>query len=135
MTLSSSAQRSVLCYLGIGHHVLLARHLAPTFSGIWSAGTYSIAKREEETANNALERIVIPAGQYAVFRTGQGGFAGDELPKLRAQIFDAWLADSGYEQISDYEVEVYHLLPRTERHRRSYEIWIPVEEKHAAEHE
>lgn len=94
--------------------------------GIWNNGVYSIAKSAAEVHRNGLEKITIPAGKYAVFTTGFGGFAGDELPKLRDEIFGAWLADSGYSQIGDYEVEVYHLFPKAEKHKRHYEIWVPI---------
>lgn len=76
-----------------------------------------------------LEEFTIPAGKYAVFTTGCGGFAGDELPHLREQIFDAWLADSGYIQMRDYEVEVYHLFMKAEKQKRYYEIWVPIERR------
>ena len=101
-------------------------HVPGLWYGIWNNGIYSIAKKTEEISKNGLEEIIIPAGTYAAFSTGFGGFAGDELPKLRELIFDSWLADSGYEQTYDYEVEVYHLYQKTEKHKRHYEIWIPV---------
>ncbi len=94
--------------------------------GVWNKGVYSIAKNSDEIDNPNLENITIPQGKYAVFSTDFGGFAGDELPKLREQIFDCWLTDSGYLQTSDYEIEVYYLYPKSERHKRHYEIWIPV---------
>lgn len=95
--------------------------------GIWDKGTYSIAKKAYEIDNTSLTDITIPSGKYAVFATNFGGFAGDVLPKLRAQIFDCWLPDSGYKQTDDYEVEVYYLYPKDEKHKRHYEIWIPIE--------
>lgn len=95
--------------------------------GIWDKGTYSIAKKADEIDNTSLTDITIPSGKYAVFATNFGGFAGDVLPKLRAQIFDCWLPDSGYKQTDDYEVEVYYLYPKDEKHKRHYEIWIPIE--------
>ncbi len=96
--------------------------------GIWNKGTYSIAKQPDEISDNpSLIRITIPSGKYAVFSTDFGGFAGDVLPKLREKIFDCWLPDSGYKQTDDYEVEVYSLYPKTEKHKRHYEIWIPIE--------
>lgn len=99
--------------------------------GLWSGNTYWIARSPEDAAVPGLETTVIPAGTYAAFTTERGGFAGDELPKLREQIFDAWLPDSGYVQKGDTEVEVYHLwTDRAERReKRYYEIWIPVEKK------
>lgn len=100
-----------------------------TWYGIWNSGTYSIAKRTEKVNEDCLENITIPAGIYAVFSTGFGGFAGDELPRLRELIFDSWLADSGYIQTHDYEVEVYYLFPKSEKHKRHYEIWVPIERK------
>jgi len=93
--------------------------------GIWDGGTYSAARRPEDIDGpGPLEEIAIPGGTYAAFRTGYGGFAGDELPKLRGEIFGAWLGESGYSQARNYEVEVYHLAPREKRY---YEIWIPIE--------
>lgn len=97
-----------------------------TWYGIWDNGRYWIAKAENEANTTGTEQCEIPAGTYAVFSTGYGGFAGDELPKLREQIFDAWLSDSGYIQTHDYEVEVYHLYSKNEKCKRNYEIWIPV---------
>ena len=85
--------------------------------GIWNNGIYSIAKKAEEIDNPSLISITIPSGKYAVFSTDFGGFAGDVLPKLREQIFDCWLPDSGYKQVDDYEVEVYYLYPKDEKHK------------------
>lgn len=95
--------------------------------GIWDKGTYSIAKKADEIDNLSLTDITIPSGKYAVFSTNFGGFAGDVLPKLREQIFDCWLPDSGYKQTDDYEVEVYYLYPKNEKHKRHYEIWVSIE--------
>jgi AraC family transcriptional regulator len=97
--------------------------------GIWNKGVYTIAKRQGEAEGKELENIIIPSGKYAVFMSDFGGFAGVVLPKLREQIFDSWLADSAYKQTADYEVEVYHLFPKSEKHKRHYEIWIPVIKK------
>jgi len=95
--------------------------------GIWDGGTYSIARMPEDIDGaGPLEDIVIPGGIWAMFRTGCGGFAGDELPKLRGEIFDAWLPGSGYCQRGDYEVEVYHLAPKQEKGKRHYELWIRI---------
>ena len=38
-----------------------------------------------------------------------------------------WISDSGYVQKSDYEIEVYYLYPKSEKHKCHYEIRIPVE--------
>ncbi len=95
--------------------------------GIWNNGIYSIAKKADEIDNPSLANITIPSGKYAVFSTDFGGFAGDVLPKLREQIFDCWLPDSGYKQMEDYEVEVYYLYPKDKKHKRHYEIWVPIE--------
>ncbi|MCL2462134.1 MAG: AraC family transcriptional regulator [Defluviitaleaceae bacterium] len=95
--------------------------------GIWDAGYYHVARDEADTTGEGLEPVVLKGGVYAVFKTGSGGFAGDELPRLRAQIFGAWLKDGGYRQARDYEVEVYHLTAKSEKDKRYYEIWIPLE--------
>ena len=96
--------------------------------GIWDKGTYSIAKEANEVSDNPyLTGITIPSGRYAVFSTDFGRFAGDVLPKLREEIFDCWLPDSGYTQTDDYEIEVYYLYPKDKKHKRHYEIWVPIE--------
>ena len=97
-----------------------------TWYGIWDNGKYCIAKSENEVNKTDTELFKITAGMYAVFSTGKGGFAGDELPKLRELIFDSWLSESGYVQTHDFEVEVYHLYPKNEKYKRYYEIWIPI---------
>ena len=96
--------------------------------GIWNNGIYSIAKEANEIDDNpSLASITIPSGKYAVFSTDFGGFAGDVLPKLREQIFDCWLPDSGYTQTDDYEIEVYYLYPKPEKYKRHYEMWLPID--------
>ncbi|MBE7025108.1 MAG: AraC family transcriptional regulator [Ruminococcaceae bacterium] len=97
--------------------------------GIWDAGKYSIARGEADVSGKNLEKRTIPAGLYAIFTTEKGGYAGDELPKLRDLIFNSWLPDSPYKQKQDFEVEVYHLCTDREerRKKRYYELWIPVE--------
>ena len=113
------------------HHDNALGHVSTTYPGewfgIWDGGIYRVGRRPEYTdSTGSLEEFAIPGGTYAVFQTGCGGFAGDELPKLRGEIFDAWLNGSGYRQARDYEVEVYHLMPKDEKEKRRYEIWIPV---------
>ncbi len=98
--------------------------------GLWDHGKYWIAKPEPEALQDGTDMVRVPAGAYAVFTSGRGGMAGEELPKLREQIFDSWLSDSGYRQAGDFEMEVYHLYalhPREEKLKRFYELWIPVE--------
>ena len=95
--------------------------------GIWNNGIYSIAKKADEIDNPSLTNITIPSGKYAVFSTDFGVFAGVVLPRLREQLFDCWMPDSGCKQINDYEVEVYYLYPKGEKHKRHYEIWVPIE--------
>lgn len=100
-----------------------------TWYGIWNNGKYWIAKSQEEIQSEELEVIHIKGGKYAAFTTELGGFAGDVLPKLRELIFDSWLEDSGYVQTHDYEIEIYHLFSKSEKEKRYYEIWIPIENK------
>lgn len=95
--------------------------------GIWNDGVYSVAKKHNEVSASDLEEIIIPSGKYATFSTEFGGYAGEELPKLRDQIFGGWLSNSSYKQVGNYEVEVYHLYPKDEKHRRHYEIWVPIQ--------
>ena len=97
--------------------------------GIWNMGSYAITRDEENVTGSKLETHFIPGGKYAVFTTQRGGYAGDELPKLHDLIHNSWLPTSGYRQVNDLEVEVFHLwTDRAERRKkRYYEIWIPVE--------
>lgn len=99
--------------------------------GIWNNGCYIIARDKEDVQSHYAEKHIIPAGKYAVFTTEKGGYAGDELPRLRELIFNAWLPNSNYRQISDFELEVYHLWTdrAKRREKRYYEIWVPVEDK------
>lgn len=94
--------------------------------GIWNNGQYTIAKDLKSDEKNKLDKIVIPSGRYAIFKTGNGGFAGEELPKLRTQIFESWLPDSGYIQSFDFEVEVYYLYQKNQKNLRHYKIMIPI---------
>lgn len=97
--------------------------------GIWAGGRYTIARKKEDISDKTLETHIIPAGKYAAFTTGKGGYAGDELPALRDLIFNSWLKSSGYRQKGDFELEVYHLATDREvrRKNRYYELWIPIE--------
>jgi AraC family transcriptional regulator len=107
---------------------LISKDYPGEWFGIWDAGAYRVARRPEDVdGTGPLEGVAIPGGTYAAFRTGYGGFAGDELPRLRGEIFGAWLGGSGYRQARDYEVEVYHLAPKEEKEKRYYEILVPVE--------
>ncbi|MBR2972952.1 MAG: AraC family transcriptional regulator [Clostridia bacterium] len=97
--------------------------------GIWDSGRYAIARNADDTNGTNLEKLIIPAGTYAAFTTAKGGYAGDELPRLRDLIFNSWLEGSGYKQKCDFELEVYHLATDREERRKNryYEIWIPIE--------
>lgn len=97
-----------------------------TWYGIWDSGTYWIAKSADDCSAEGLDEVIIPMGTYAVFKTGAGGFAGDEFPKLHTLIFDSWLHTSEYRQSYDREIEVYHLFPKSEKHKRFYELWVPI---------
>lgn len=99
--------------------------------GIWSKGSYVIARDEENVTGAKLEAHFIPAGKYAVFTTQRGGYAGEALPELHDLIHYSWLPSSGYRQVNDLEVEVFHLWTdrAKRREKRYYEIWIPVEEQ------
>lgn len=101
-----------------------------TWYGIWNNGLYSIARNEEDVEYNNLEKIIIPAGKYAVFTTEKGSYAGTELPRLHELIFNSWLPSSNYKIKKEYIIEVYHLATdKIERRKnRYYEMWIPIEE-------
>lgn len=99
--------------------------------GIWGNNKYFIARNKEDVKNGNLEKHIIPAGTYAVFKTERGGFAWEELPKLKELIIDSWLPDSEYKQKGDFVMEVYHLWTNREerKNNRYYEIWINIEKK------
>lgn len=99
--------------------------------GVWQDGRYTIARKAEDCAAEGLEEKHLPAGTYAAFRTGRGGLAWEEFPKLFELIFDSWLPASGYRLKSDLVVEVYHLWTDHDlrQKNRYYEVWIPVELK------
>ena len=98
--------------------------------GIWQDGSYMIAREKADTKNGALEKRTIPAGTYAAFRTGCGGLAWEEFPKLFELIWDSWLPTSGYRQTQDMMIEVLHLWTDHDKRRKNryYEVWLPVTE-------
>ena len=100
-----------------------------TWYGVWKDGNYSITRMKSDTEYDNLERIVIPGGQYVVFTSERGGYAGDELPRLHELIYKSWLPSSEYTVKSDLETEVFHLCTdrKERRKKRHYEIWIPIE--------
>lgn len=102
--------------------------------GIWNKGSYTIARDKENVSGTGLETHRIPSGRYAVFTTPRGGYAGDELPELHDLIHTSWLPNSGYRQVNDFELEVYHLWTNKaeRREKRYYEIWIPIETSSAS---
>lgn len=99
-----------------------------TWYGIWSEGRYFIGRSAEDSNQRVLEKYIIPTGTYAAFTSDKGGYAGIELPKLREQIFNQWLPDSGYRLKDNIEIEIYHLSKFEKRQNRYYEIWIPLEQ-------
>ena len=97
--------------------------------GIWRDGAYMIAREPGIVKDGESERRVIPAGTYAVFRTGKGVRAWEEFPRLFEEIFEAWLPTSGYRQAGELIVERLHLFTEHEvrRRERFYEAMIPIE--------
>jgi hypothetical protein len=98
--------------------------------GVWRDGRYMVARKAADARDvSALEKCVLPAGTYAAFRTGCGGLAWEEFPRLFGQIFDSWLPSSGYRQRGDLAIEVLHLqTDHDERQKkRRYEVWLPIE--------
>ncbi|MFR5875222.1 MAG: helix-turn-helix domain-containing protein [Eubacterium sp.] len=96
---------------------------------IWHDGKYTIARKKEFVTGKNLDEQKIPAGKYAVFTSERGVYAGEAFPQMHDAIFNSWLPGSGYKQIGDLEIEVYHLCTNREKRRkeRFFEIWIPVE--------
>ncbi len=99
--------------------------------GIWQDGKYMIAREKADTKNDTLEKQLIPAGTYAAFKTGHGGLAWEEFPKLFELIFESWLPSSDYRQKRNLDIEVLHLwTDKAMRNKnRYYEVWIPIEKK------
>ncbi len=100
--------------------------------GLWRNGRYFIG-RERDLVKDAgpLERQIIPAGEYAVFTSEKGGYAGNEIPKLFELVFDSWLPSSGYELRNRDIIEIYHLWTdkKKRKENRYYEILVPVNKK------
>lgn len=99
--------------------------------GLWKDGNYTIAREEAFVLGDPLEKHILPAGTYAAFKTGIGGNAWDEFPRLFELIFDSWLPSSPYKQKGNLAIEVLHLWGNREirRKNRWYEVWIPIEPK------
>ena len=98
--------------------------------GVWQDGRYTVARKAEDAKDvSALEKCFLPAGTYAVFRTGCGGLAWEEFPRLFGQIFDNWLPSSGFRQRGKLAVEVLHLQTNHDERqkKRRYEVWLPIE--------
>lgn len=112
------------------HHDSVQTRVSPSvpgiWYGIWDGGRYAIAREAGETTGEGMVKCIVKPGKYAVFQSDCGGFAGDVLPKLRERIFDEWLPNSEYAVTGGYEIEVYHLYDKHEKHKRYYEFWIPV---------
>lgn len=115
------------------HHDAIPWKISATVGGVWYAvwdrGNYTIARRPVDAlppGSGGTYDFRMSAGRYAVFETERGGFAGDLLPPLRERIFTEWLPSSGFEAAGDYEVEVYHIAPRSEPDKRWCEIWVPL---------
>ena len=96
-----------------------------------------IARKRPDVRTDSLETHPLPRGTYAAFRTGCGGLAWEEFPKLFEQIFNSWLPASGFRLKSDLCIEVLHLWTDRELRRRNRynEVWIPVEPKQQDGHE
>lgn len=100
--------------------------------GIWQGEReYMIAREKEMCIGENLTCFTLPAGTYACFRTGKGGKAWEEFPRLFDQIFHGWLPSSDYRQKGDLAIEVLHLWADRDKRvkERWYEVWIPVEKK------
>lgn len=98
--------------------------------GVWQGDRqYMIAREEKDCLGKNLESFTIPAGTYAAFRTGKGGKAWEEFPRLFDQIFNSWLPTSGYRQKGDLALEVLHLWADRKKRTQEkyYEVWLPVE--------
>lgn len=98
--------------------------------GVWQGDeSYMIAREKADCRSDALESFTLPAGTYAAFRTGKGGLAWEEFPRLFEQIFGSWLPSSGYRQKGTLAIEVLHLWADQAMRRKNkwYEVWIPVE--------
>lgn len=96
--------------------------------GVWDNGQYWIAKAESRAKCSKTKLYQIPAGTYAVFTTGKGGFAGENA-NLRELIFVAWLPIPAMSRQGTMRLRLYHLFPKKKKSKRYYEIWIPVRKK------
>ena len=105
------------------------KNIHPEIPGVWFASGMrepTGSQRRKQNRTQTIHKLLKFPQEHAVFYTEHGGFAGSEFPKLRAQIFDSWLPDAGYQQARDLEIEVYHLYAKDEKEKRHYELWIPI---------
>lgn len=72
-----------------------------------------------------FEMLEVPAGAYAVFRTGRERYPSEAYEKLCECIAGEWIAGSGHVLRDAPEFAVYHWY-RNEQ-RDYMEIWLPVE--------
>lgn len=100
--------------------------------GVWHDGRYMIAREAEVVRDDMccqVEKTILLAGLYAAFRTGKGGRAWEEMPRLFEQIFELWLPSSGYEHWGDWIIEALHLWADHDKRQaeRYYEVWFPIQ--------
>lgn len=74
-----------------------------------------------------FEVLEVPAGAYAVFRTGRERYPVEAYEKLRERIAGEWMAGSGHILRDAPEFAVYHWYRNERRESRYIEIWLPVE--------
>ncbi|MBQ4321259.1 MAG: AraC family transcriptional regulator [Oscillospiraceae bacterium] len=99
--------------------------------GLWYDGRYMIARAPEDVKPGCFEEYTLPAGTYAALKTGCGGKAWEEFPRLFDLIFESWLPSSEWKLRGDLIAEVLHLQTDHDRRQKErwYEVWIPVERK------
>jgi len=72
-----------------------------------------------------LTHFEVPAATWVVF-SSTGVFGPKAIGALQTKIFKEWLPSSGYEQVMNYQMEIYP--PGNSKSKNyTFEIWIPVE--------
>ncbi len=73
-----------------------------------------------------FEKLTVPAGDYAVFRTDRSRHPVEDYCRLRGQISSEWLPGSGFTLRDAPELAIYHWFGGEQRESRFIEIWIPI---------
>ncbi len=88
--------------------------------------TAALAVNDGEIVPEGMEKIIIPAGDYAVF-THHGSIA--DLPKTNSYIWNTWVLQSGYQLADSPDFEVYDARFSPDSLDSAFDIYVPIKKK------